>query len=328
MTENYIPQFKSHFKNELTNFIIYKRSNGYFYTKDTCDQLLMMDNFFVSLNTNDKVINQDIVDNWLLWCKDTNKDVTRGKYFSRISKFCKYLRIMGYENIIQPEARNIVYRSEFIPYIFSKEEIYKMNNVLLNKTNITEFNNITTFYVMFNLYYCCGLRKCEVLNLRLKDLNYKDKTLLIENSKNNTSRIVPLTDKLFDLLSNYLNIRNSDLEYIFISERNKKFNKQYVSTLFKKLLKESSIPPTYEGKTQRLHDLRHTFAVHTLRQMEEKGFDLYTSLPILSAYLGHKSIVETEYYLRLVKSENENIINKSKEYTKNLYGKKDEFYEE
>ena len=288
----------------------------------------MMDNFFVSLNTNDKVINQDIVDNWLLWCKDTNKDVTRGKYFSRISKFCKYLIIMGYENIIQPEARNIVYRSEFIPYIFSKKEIYKMNNVLLNKTNITEFNNITTFYVMFNLYYCCGLRKCEVLNLRLKDLNYKDKTLLIENSKNNTSRIVPLTDKLFDLLSNYLNIRNSDLEYIFISERNKKFNKQYVSTLFKKLLKESSIPPTYEGKTQRLHDLRHTFAVHTLRQMEEKGFDLYTSLPILSAYLGHKSIVETEYYLRLVKSENENIINKSKEYTKNLYGKKDEFYEE
>ena len=62
--------------------------------------------------------------------------------------------------------------------------------------------------------------------------------------------------------------------------------------------------------------------------MKEKGFDLYTSLPILSTYLGHKSVVETEYYLRLVKSENENIINKSKEYTKNLYGKKDDFYEE
>ena len=38
MTENYIPQFKSHFKNELTNFIIYKRGNGYFYTKDTCQK--------------------------------------------------------------------------------------------------------------------------------------------------------------------------------------------------------------------------------------------------------------------------------------------------
>ena len=129
-------------------------------------------------------------------------------------------------------------------------------------------------------------------------------------------------------MSHYIEIRSSELEYIFVSEQNKKFNEKYVSTLFKRLLKESNIPLTYEGKTQRLHDLRHTFAVHTLKQMEEKGFDLYTSLPILSSYLGHKSIVETEYYLRLVKSENENIINKSKDYTKNLYGKKDKFYEE
>ena len=326
--DNYIPKFKSQFKNELKNFIIYKRSNGYVYTKETCSEILRLDNFFVLLNTNDKIINQDIVDKWLLQCKDSNKEVTRGRYFSVISKFCKYLRIIGYENIIQPEPRNITYKCNFIPYIFSKEEITKMNNALLNMTNINEFNNITTFYVMFNLYYCCGLRRSEALNLKLKDLNHQDKTIFIENSKNNTSRVIPLTNELFNLLTQYLNIRNSDLEYIFISERNKRINKQYISKLFKKVLKEADIPLTHEGKTQRLHDLRHSFAVHTLKQMEEKGFDLYTSLPILSAYLGHKSIDETEYYLRLVKSENENIINKSKNYTKNLYGKKEKFYEE
>ena len=325
---NYIPKFQSQFKEELKDFITYKRSNGYAYTRDTCGELSRLDQFFASLNTNDKIINQNIVDEWLLWCKSSNKADTKGRYFSNISKFCKYLRIMGYKNIIQPEPCNITYNSNFIPYIFSKDEITKMNNILLSKTNINEFNNLTTFYVMFNLCYCCGLRRCEVLNLKLQDFNYEDKTILIENSKNNTSRIIPLTDKLFDLLSNYLDIRNSELEYIFISERNKKFNEQYIPILFKRLLKESNIPLTYEGKTQRLHDLRHTFAVHTLKQMEEKGFDLYTSLPILSAYLGHKSIVETEYYLRLVKSENDNVINKSKCYTKNLYGKKDKFYEE
>lgn len=326
--DNYIPEFKSQFKNELKNFIIYNRSNGYAYTENTCGELSRLDKFFVCLNTNDKTINQDIVDKWLLCCKDSNKEVTKGKYFSIISKFCKYLRIMGYENIIQPESHNITYKCNFIPYIFSKEEITKINNTLLNMTNINEFNNLTTFYVMFNLYYCCGLRRSEVLNLKLKDLNHKDKIIFIENSKNNTSRVIPLTDKLFNLITQYLNIRNSELEYIFISEKNKRINKQYVSKLFKKVLKEAEIPLTYEGKTQRLHDLRHSFAVHTLKQMEEKNFDLYTSLPILSAYLGHKSIVETEYYLRLVKSENENIINKSINYTKNLYGKKDNFYEE
>ena len=46
--------------------------------------------------------------------------------------------------------------------------------------------------------------------------------------------------------------------------------------------------------------MRHAFCVHTLEQMQAKGFDLYTSLPLLSVYLGHKHITETEYYLRLV----------------------------
>ena len=328
MSYNCIPEFKSQFKNELRNFIIYKRSNGYIYGQDICCGLSQLDRFFLSLNTEDKIINQDIVDKWLLCCKDTNKDVMKGRYFCNISKFCNYLRMMGYKNVIQPEHKNIFYRSNFIPYIFSKEEISKMNKVLLSKTNINEFNNFTTFYLIFNLCYCCGLRRCEALNLKLKDFNENDKTILIENSKNNTSRIIPLTNELYELLSHYINIRNSKLEYIFISEQSKKFNEQYVPKLFKRLLEEANIPLTYEGKHQRLHDLRHSFSVHTLRQMEEKGFDLYTSLPILSAYLGHKSIVETEYYLRLVKSENENVINKSKNYTKNLYGKKDKFYEE
>lgn len=326
--ENYIPEFKSQFKTELKDFIIYKRSNGYTYNKYTCDVFLRLDKFFLSLNTEEKIINQDIVDRWLLWCKDTNKEVMKGRYFSNISNFCKYLRTKGYDNIILPEPHNITYHSNFIPYIFSKEEIIKMNKILLNKSDFDNFNNFTTFYVIFNLYYCCGLRRSETLNLKLNDFNSNDKTILIENSKNNTSRIIPLTDELVKILSHYIEIRSSELEYIFVSEQNKKFNEKYVSTLFKRLLKESNIPLTYEGKTQRLHDLRHTFAVHTLKQMEEKGFDLYTSLPILSSYLGHKSIVETEYYLRLVKSENENIINKSKDYTKNLYGKKDKFYEE
>ena len=218
MNDNYIPNFKSHFKEELKNFIIYKRSNGYTYNEEMCRGLLRLDVFFISLSTEEKIINQDIVDKWLLCCKSTNKENTKGKHFSDISKFCKYLKIIGYENIIQPEPCNITYNGNFIPYIFSKEEISKMNKILLSKININEFNNITTFYILFKLCYCCGLRKSELLNLKLKDFNREDKTILIEKSKNNTSRIIPLTDQLFELLSNYLNIRNNDLEYIFISE--------------------------------------------------------------------------------------------------------------
>jgi integrase/recombinase XerD len=45
--------------------------------------------------------------------------------------------------------------------------------------------------------------------------------------------------------------------------------------------------------------LRHTFSVHSLAAMAEAGLDLYYSLPILSAYLGHQTLAATDGYVRL-----------------------------
>lgn len=328
MNNFYVPKFESIFKEELSNFIIYQRSNGYIYVKGTCDELKRLDKFFISINSKQKVINQEVIDKWLCSCKNTNKSVTRGRYFSLMAKFCKFLRIIGYDNVIQPEPHNITYNSNFIPYIFTKEELSKMNNFLLNQIDLNKLSNLTTFYILFNLYYCCGLRKSEALNLKMDNFNSHEKTLLIEKSKNNKTRVIPLTEQLTNILINYINIRNSNIEYIFISEKQKRFNEQYVTTLYNKLLEDAKIPLTYDGKHQRLHDLRHTFCVHTLKQMEEKGFDLYASLPTLSVYLGHKGIIETEYYLRLVKEENKYFTDKIQNYTTNIYGKKKKFYEE
>ena len=55
----------------------------------------------------------------------------------------------------------------------------------------------------------------------------------------------------------------------------------------------------YLRKSKRLDFLRHTFAVHSLVQMVRCGLDLYYSLPLLSTFLGHKSLNATEQYVRL-----------------------------
>ena len=60
--------------------------------------------------------------------------------------------------------------------------------------------------------------------------------------------------------------------------------------------------------------------------MKRNGFDLYTTLPILSVYMVHTSILETEYYLRLIPEFGNNILT-SKEYVKNLYTIKEHYYE-
>ena len=60
-----------------------------------------------------------------------------------------------------------------------------------------------------------------------------------------------------------------------------------------------SFKQTFPKDRIRLHDLRHTFAVHSLAKMAEEGMDLYCSLPILSTYLGHQSLRATNNYVRL-----------------------------
>ena len=69
------------------------------------------------------------------------------------------------------------------------------------------------------------------------------------------------------------------------------------------------------GFGPRLHDLRVTFAVHSLRQLTEKNGDVNACLYYLSAYMGHKSLVETQGYLWLTSELFEGTCTRMEEYT-------------
>ena len=56
---------------------------------------------------------------------------------------------------------------------------------------------------------------------------------------------------------------------------------------------------TAAGRLPRVHDFRHTFAVHALLRWYREGEDVQAKLPLLSTYMGHVSIVSTAYYLPL-----------------------------
>ena len=68
---------------------------------------------------------------------------------------------------------------------------------------------------------------------------------------------------------------------------------------FRRFLWQARISHGGWGKGPRLHDIRHTFAVHCLRQWVLQGKDLAAYLPILKTYLGHDSFRDTARYLRL-----------------------------
>ena len=72
-----------------------------------------------------------------------------------------------------------------------------------------------------------------------------------------------------------------------------------LGTGFRQLLTRTRIRMP-EGRWPRIHDLRHTFAVHALARWYRTGADVHAKLPLLATYMGHVSIVSTAYYLPFV----------------------------
>lgn len=329
-SKDWIPDFKSQFKKELENFIKFKRSNGCVYGEPICYRLKELDTFLLSLDQTEPYIDQEVYDLWMAQCQ-APKESTKAHYSGAITNFCEYLRMTGHENIIQPEIPRSFVRLDYIPYIFSDQEINHMFDILIDKIRSnTQDWDMKTFYSLVCLYYGCGLRKNEALNLKVKHFSYSEKSITILDGKNKISRIIPLAESNFNQLYKYISMNNyeNDESYIFTDMNGNQFKDRKLYEMYHQLLKDAHIPTRYDGKRQRIHDLRHLFAVKSLRQMENKGFDLYTSLPLLSVYLGHKHITETEYYLRLIQSEENKVTKKTSEYLKKLYQQKDEYYEE
>jgi integrase/recombinase XerD len=161
------------------------------------------------------------------------------------------------------------------------------------------------------LLYTAGLRRSELCKLTIGDYDPTEHTLLIRETKFHKSRIIPLSRDGWQELEKYLQIRKSrllpmlaDSALIYSWRRGKTngfYNEGSISQIFKCLFRLANIK-TANGSIPRVHDLRHTFAVHALLRWYYKKVDTQSKLPFLSIYMGHASVVSTQYYLRFIES--------------------------
>lgn len=234
---------------------------------------------------------------------------------------------MGYENIYTGYDDTRIFKRDFIPYVFSREEIDRMFSVLSSKCENNPCYDNDAFRIAMLLYYCCGLRKSEAQSLKVKHVDFDIGKITVLHGKNDVSRIIVVSDSLLSMLQEYsdkyLTCADPD-ENLLHGSKSKRYTESMLYQKFHSLLEEAGIPHRADGGRQRLHDMRHTFCVRALEQMQAKGFDLYTSLPLLSVYLGHKHITETEYYLRMLDEHFGSILDKSSSYTPELFPKYDE----
>ena len=85
----------------------------------------------------------------------------------------------------------------------------------------------------------------------------------------------------------------------FISYTGSKITKGTAYCWFRKILRMAGIPFIGDHRGPRVHVSRHTFAVHSLMKQVRSGRDIYCLLPILSVFMGHKTLAGTEHYVRL-----------------------------
>lgn len=120
-------------------------------------------------------------------------------------------------------------------------------------------------------------------------------------------RMVPINPSLKEVMKQYERYRDrmpveglTDKEHFFFVKANgKPFTKSAAYRWFKIILKQCGIPHIGKQQGPRVHDIRHTCAVHSLEKMVKSGVDIYCALPILSTFLGHKTIAGTEKYVRM-----------------------------
>lgn len=191
-------------------------------------------------------------------------------------------------------------KSAFRSYIYTTAEI----QALLTETGrLGPVGSIRpkTFVTLFSLLYATGLRRSEALRLTLSDVDLENGILVVRESKFCKSRLVPLHPSTTEALRQYHRIcdeQGHDRDAPFLLDRRgRACTGGSLSHVFLSVARRAGLRGPVGTPGPRLHDLRHTFAVHRLLAWYRDGGDVQSRLPLLSTYMGHVSIASTQVYL-------------------------------
>ena len=297
-----MPLFKSILGPLIEQYIQEMRACGYRY-KAGSDGLKHLDQYLFEYGLDAVELPKTIT---TLWIARRNNEAhsTQQHRICLTRQFARFLIRLGYPAHVPDSAILVNPDSNFTPYIFNHDEIRKLFSHV--KAIVSSAQSPIRHLVMpeiFYLLYGCGFRINEVLNLRVRDVDLDRGLIIVREGKLLKDRLVPPAPSLIERLQKYEAAmgRRSPGAFFFSSLTGKKCSYQAVSFQFRKLLYQSDIPYGGLGKGPRMHDLRHTFAVHTLMRWYQEGQDLNAKLPLLATYLGHAHLRGTQYYLHLTR---------------------------
>ena len=190
-----LPEFSGPFKDIIPKYIEYRAAQGIKISVPFVYHLRRMDLFFKDMGIVRPEITREMYDEWTK-IMPPEKESNTQKRQSALRSFAKYLVAMGYENIYTGYDDTRIFKRDFIPYVFSREEIERMFSVLSSRCENNPCYDNDAFRIAMLLYYCCGLRKSEAQSLRVKDVDFDTGKISVLHGKNDVSRIIVVSDSL------------------------------------------------------------------------------------------------------------------------------------
>ena len=193
----------------------------------------------------------------------------QGQFINAIKLFYKKIprKRLIVEHLERPRKGNP------LPKVLSKEDVSRL---LMATRNVKH-------KAILSLIYACGLRRSELLNMQITDIDSKRGVINIRHAKGDKDRIVPLSEKILTLLREYFKLYKPD-KWLFEGKiAGTQYTETSINHIFQRAKKKGGVtmPCT-------LHTLRHCYATHLL----EAG----TDIRYIQALLGHKHSKTTEIY--------------------------------
>jgi len=259
-------------------------------------RLARFDHFCAEHNPDCEELTKELVFEWLNSRADTG-NITSGDTYA-IRGLAEYLIAFGNPAYVLPQGFYPV-KKNFTAYIFTDAELSALFDAI---DSLPDRENSTEFFVapvMFRLIYTCGLRPNEGRELLRENVNLDNGELYVTNTKKKKDRIIVMSPDMLTLCREYAACELPESEYFFPRGDGRCYTAVQQGTLFKKCWSNAN-PGVDDLPNVRTYDLRHRYASARLNRWLDEGASLNNKLPYLRAYMGHKELSETAYYIHIL----------------------------